>query len=1194
MIFSVKKRREAARKKTSERQEQLQSFIDQLFTEYFSLFVPVHAEDVSNTTMKEPLHALFEKNIAAVLSMKDTNAAEALLERLNSAGNTNAVEALLARFHYNFGSLEIHFQRFDETFRAIFLPEPASNNKPLRLDKSDKELYGAIISGLLETVFVIPKCSYNGVERVSDEVQKNLIDVLKRLDEIRHRYGLLSEIFANLADAKTRLYQEIARVDGFVHLPLRHLPTAALDADELANFCVGQKRDDIANNLARHIINNDGVMLIAGYRGVGKSTFVNSVIAKLSDLEKQLGKSEQLRIVPIKISVAKISSGSDASSVISVLRLCVRAIFHTFLAEEPHASQDDLEKLLDKQEKDFLKWAYLCAMRKVDMQWSESVASLRHLEASLDMKPGELLPKPLSSRIPGSLLPIFGAKASKEWNKRVEHTVSFLDYDEDRAEEDIVCFIEMLARPGKHRGYSIKLVFVFDEMDKLESEQIDNFIKQLKIFFLTPHAVFILVTAKEFYYKVLLQQKEEDSILGSYFSSVEIVPLFTSQDTVQLLLKCLFFIDGKNRQSPTLKDLPPLEKTFIQTVASYLTYRAKGLPRGIISELRRIQQGMPESLQSYITDRSDKENRFQIYAALQEVIESFTSDTVNYEWREQFNRGLYVLIEEFVRFESVILNTEAGTLKEIRERNFNLMAANEFKNYFEILISRLINIKIDVAGNGVTLFSKASDEGNILLTVAKAFYELTGSTADEPLGQSHRLSLEEIIDGLKQENLFRLKEAFGALKQDQTILSEIDTYLYDIFISTQNMHNLILDQRTEFRHSAASYLKNRRTFYHNVVRCSPDQFIAEEANEQLIQDFIQLVQERVTTEDRHTGTTLLLGLLSRCGQEDATENEKPLHLSKNIFKDLISTLCVIAEDDILEEVMKKLDPQQDISSILQPLDGLAKRFDHSVINLLITYNFHCIDEVQLQKLLSDLFRSQEQLPDIWLLAFENREKELARQVVIAIAQQWSDANIEQEALLRWLNNDWDSATDENILERVITTQNHYYFSALESLVSSASISKDCFTRILQAKTPLPTPLLEEVQVAQATTSKGSSTRRKWGIALAMIALMATYFVLPFDLPAYVTLWGSFLRRLCEAVFLYGGVLAISLMILAVATSKNTKGFARLFGIGMFFLLPALICLLVLVFILPLAITIWGQALLIILLIAFWIPLAIFS
>ena len=70
--------------------------------------------------------------------------------------------------------------------------------------------------------------------------------------------------------------------------------------------------------------------------------------------------------------------------------------------------------------------------------------------------------------------------------------------DEDRAEEDLGQFIDMLAepRPYNDRMVRVKLLFIFDEMDKMEArEGQDVLIRSLKNLFLRRHAVFLLVFA---------------------------------------------------------------------------------------------------------------------------------------------------------------------------------------------------------------------------------------------------------------------------------------------------------------------------------------------------------------------------------------------------------------------------------------------------------------------------------------------------------------------------------------------------------------------------------------------------------------------------------------------------------------------------------------------------------------------------
>jgi hypothetical protein len=111
---------------------------------------------------------------------------------------------------------------------------------------------------------------------VSNEVGKCLVGNLQYIEKIRANYDLPAPL-KDIDCARRALEVEIARANKTLRLPLKPLIMAPLSkADDLC-FDVREKSEE--ENLARQIIKNDGVILVTGYRGVGKSTFVEATMS---------------------------------------------------------------------------------------------------------------------------------------------------------------------------------------------------------------------------------------------------------------------------------------------------------------------------------------------------------------------------------------------------------------------------------------------------------------------------------------------------------------------------------------------------------------------------------------------------------------------------------------------------------------------------------------------------------------------------------------------------------------------------------------------------------------------------------------------------------------------------------------------------------------------------------------------------
>jgi len=1225
-ILGLFGRHKPSAQEEQEEAEHLQTLVNSIFDKFFGSFVQEYAASkrlAEEDAKKEPF-GLFEKGIAVGFKTEHPTAAQ----------------ALQARFHAKEYHNNERCKKIIRQLEALFSYK--QQKAPLIPVNVDRKILTVIAFALQETVFGIPKIMYSGTEQVPENVEDRLSAILKYIDSM----GLLYKLQAPLldqSDASIRLNQEIAQVDGYLFLPLKRLPTAALTQDDLKDFYVMRRFVDV-DNLARSIVRNDGVILIAGYRGVGKSTYINAAKEKLPEIEKLQHGNEQRRIVPITINVAKIAGDAGA---LNVLRLCIRSLYDAFLGVEPAYPHTDLEKLLDKSDQHLLKWAHLRASYKVDMTQGESVSSLRNLEVSLDLKPGDLIPKPISGGILGSLLPGFSGKYGKEWKKQVEQTIALLDYDADRAEEDIISIIEQFYKPGIQRKTRIKLAFIFDEMDKLELEEVEILIKQLKNLFLTRNAVFLLVTGKEVYYKRMQSRKDEDSPFSSYFSRVVTVPLFTANETNALLEKLWL----KDQAS-----LSAREKAFIQTLACHLTYHARGVPREIIRELQDLQQWEKDTLQSYVTDSSDWVDQFQVYADLQKVIEGVVNDVPNKQWQEQIERGLYVLIEEFLDQKNVVLDIEEfldqknvspvaemspvakmPPFQAIRKNNFKFVPVKDLKDVIDLLKVRLPSVPIFDANNPdlkKTLFSLPSTptttQGNVLvMTVDDLFYKLTGrstSTSSPELeGEEVNLTIEEINAYLKQQqSRYRWKQAFSALHSKQGEGYTADTYeqLYRIFTDVS-----LPGEYTDFRLLAAHYLTGDAFFERAMVQI-PQRFIDEETNEQLLRSFIQHVQEGSmqggTDEQakrRDEGKQMLLNLLNR--HKSASESTSSTQqLPKSILTDLISALSLVTDTDILEQVVASLDLQQDVSDVLPALQRLEQKSQQRLIDVLLAHDFQAIGPNTLLSILSsDMSQDTKRLNAIWSLAVSQKKRKLAQQLMSAIIQQWSSSNMGKEAILQWVDgSDWDIGVDKPILSEAVV-QNRTYFSSLSkptSLDSPTSLAKGRLTEILkETKPPEPPPPpiktapqefadalrgiplgkrsstpTETLPISNGTgretrQSAQSRTLRGWLIALAMLGILAVYFAVRLDLPANTTLVHQLLARFLEAIYVYGSVFGIYILFIAIIDDVD-RGF--FIGIGIGLLVTAVVCFFLQIKFFPLAFTFWGQFILIALLGAFWLPL----
>ena len=176
----------------------------------------------------------------------------------------------------------------------------------------------AIAGSIQEITITTPLRVFGGQVIVSHEVESALLQILDLVEGIRKKYGLDGQMVLHLDSARIRLHRNIAQANRYVWLPLRPLVNAPLSGNDLYLYA---RTDATADLLARQIVRGDGVILVTGYRGVGKSTLINKALeTHLSEAEKAQVESPPWKIVPVVVSLAKMEG------VASALRLSVRRL----------------------------------------------------------------------------------------------------------------------------------------------------------------------------------------------------------------------------------------------------------------------------------------------------------------------------------------------------------------------------------------------------------------------------------------------------------------------------------------------------------------------------------------------------------------------------------------------------------------------------------------------------------------------------------------------------------------------------------------------------------------------------------------------------------------------------------------------------------------------------------------------------
>ncbi|MBI3693414.1 MAG: protein kinase [Acidobacteria bacterium] len=388
-----------------------------------------------------------------------------------------------------------------------------------------------------------------------------------------------------------------------------------------------------------------GSFLLTGYRGVGKTSFVNQVVRLLE---------QRCPLLDVQVSLARPLSAGE------LMHHIIRRLY-----ERLHEKQ--MYSRLSAELQEELALAYqrtsVNMVRRTTEGW-EGAAEL-----------GVKVPRPTAV-----LEPTLKWKRSKI----VDLQTSFLCYDDRAAEHDIVRISRRLAGDGllarrttlerlrdrllgrPTQKVELKIVFVFDELDKIEEQPtsngsgrpvIDELLGSLKTLFTTSGICFVFVAGKDLHERWLEDLGRGDSIYESVFSYDRYLPcLWSGVPEI-----CDQLVDWS--APPELLPDPPYARSIFETLKDYLAYKGRGIPRRILrafNECVEWSDGRPE-----IVFAAEDVRRIRFYSQLYQIIEKnagrlFGSAQEDSSGTQQDKRrlGVYYVIDWVLRQGSHELTAE--------------------------------------------------------------------------------------------------------------------------------------------------------------------------------------------------------------------------------------------------------------------------------------------------------------------------------------------------------------------------------------------------------------------------------------------------------------------------------------------------------------------------------------------------------
>jgi serine/threonine protein kinase/Cdc6-like AAA superfamily ATPase len=385
----------------------------------------------------------------------------------------------------------------------------------------------------------------------------------------------------------------------FVHEPLGESQTSQF---------IG--RSNQINRLADRIVfSNGGAFLITGYRGVGKTSFVKQVI---KEVKSQLSEFD-IHVIDVWMNLARPMDSSE------LMHHIVRGFYDRL------KSENLLEDLNENFREDLLS-AYQRTSYNISQKTTRSKATSIGLSKTLSAQ-----------------LMKIGASLSREEGRQEEQEMAFLGYDDKAAEYDVIRLFSSMAqgfileenrgaldrfmgvrRPNEALKQDIKVIVIFDEMDKLEEfttqegngkPVVDKMLHDLKNVFTTSNIAFVFIAGRRMQERWMEEVGRGDSLYESVFA-------------YNLYLPCMWSETEEIFQN--LVCGPLAQDQFGEDIKAYLRFKGRGIPRRTV---REVNAYVKWGNRPYLAFDGISRTRVEFYAQLQGVLE----DNYSTVWRNTYS-----------------------------------------------------------------------------------------------------------------------------------------------------------------------------------------------------------------------------------------------------------------------------------------------------------------------------------------------------------------------------------------------------------------------------------------------------------------------------------------------------------------------------------------------------------------------------
>jgi GTP-binding protein EngB required for normal cell division len=357
------------------------------------------------------------------------------------------------------------------------------------------------------------------------------------------------------------------------------------------------KNEDLDNLSSDILYGNPTCYLVSGYRGVGKSSFIrklqNRIESKSEGVsstifvessfaaygEQSFAIRKLIRQLYLNLDSWKLYNelpvNKKSTDLKSKLALLYQRTFNEVLQTNERSELNTSEHSMEINKatvSSLLALILPCALlflKSVTIDETSLLSLITGTSLSdIIQSNGFSLLLFISSALAALNLKYRFTRRKNHLNKLLTKTL----YDEEIAGHHFSDILQSLHQHG------IRVVFVLDELDKVNDSEVESLINEMKPYLVSGYASFIVVSGQQLFYRYFMGQNKDDSVLSTLFSKVVHIPLASP-------LSLAFLFNEK-----VVKNLKAFEDDQIKEInklLSYYIFRSRLIPRRFFTLLRQ-------------------------------------------------------------------------------------------------------------------------------------------------------------------------------------------------------------------------------------------------------------------------------------------------------------------------------------------------------------------------------------------------------------------------------------------------------------------------------------------------------------------------------------------------------------------------------------------------------------------------------